>query len=227
MLFFEDALKVALVVHTVNVYTKGSGIRRRHHKAIARAQLVDLSLARWYQCVTRCVRRAFSRDEGCGVVVVIADVDLAKACFERVRAGGIPAPVKGRVGDSRNDVWRSAEGSPVRSVRGIRVEEPVAIDVVKIAVEDGHALPNIEIVPTGLPPIAPVGAAWRIPEDCDRHGGGVSIGECEGHGGFLAQGLWPEPGRWGGMKAFFFATPVAECACGVIGCPGVFLPVGL
>ena len=27
--------------------------------AIARAQLVDTSLTRWYHCVTRCVRKAF------------------------------------------------------------------------------------------------------------------------------------------------------------------------
>jgi Transposase IS200 like len=32
--------------------------------AIARAQLVDVSLARWYHCVTRCVRRAFLLGEG-------------------------------------------------------------------------------------------------------------------------------------------------------------------
>ena len=32
--------------------------------AIARAQLVDVSLTRWYHCVTRCVRRAFSLGEG-------------------------------------------------------------------------------------------------------------------------------------------------------------------
>jgi putative transposase len=31
---------------------------------IARAQLVDVSLARWYHCVTRCVRRAFLLGEG-------------------------------------------------------------------------------------------------------------------------------------------------------------------
>jgi hypothetical protein len=33
---------------------------------IARAQLVDVSLARWYHCVTRCVRRAFLLGEGDG-----------------------------------------------------------------------------------------------------------------------------------------------------------------
>ena len=31
---------------------------------IVRAQLVDVSLARWYHCVTRCVRREFLLGEG-------------------------------------------------------------------------------------------------------------------------------------------------------------------
>ena len=31
---------------------------------MARAHLVDLSLTRWYHCVTRCVRRAFLLAEG-------------------------------------------------------------------------------------------------------------------------------------------------------------------
>ncbi len=31
---------------------------------MARAQLVDVSLARWYHCMTRCVRRAFLLGEG-------------------------------------------------------------------------------------------------------------------------------------------------------------------
>jgi hypothetical protein len=29
---------------------------------VARAQLVDVSLARWYHCISRCVRRAFLFD---------------------------------------------------------------------------------------------------------------------------------------------------------------------
>jgi hypothetical protein len=32
--------------------------------AIARVQLVDVSLTRWYHCVTRSVRRAFLLGEG-------------------------------------------------------------------------------------------------------------------------------------------------------------------
>jgi hypothetical protein len=37
---------------------------RRFTMAIARAQLVDVALTRWYHCVTRCVRRAFLLGEG-------------------------------------------------------------------------------------------------------------------------------------------------------------------
>jgi len=33
---------------------------------IARAHLVDPSVARWYHCITRCVRRAFLLGEGPG-----------------------------------------------------------------------------------------------------------------------------------------------------------------
>ena len=37
---------------------------RRSPMTIARAQLVDTSLTRWYHCVTRCVRKAFLLGEG-------------------------------------------------------------------------------------------------------------------------------------------------------------------
>jgi hypothetical protein len=31
---------------------------------MARSQLVDVSVTRWYHCITRCVRRAFLLSEG-------------------------------------------------------------------------------------------------------------------------------------------------------------------
>jgi hypothetical protein len=32
--------------------------------AIARSQLIDTTVARWYHCISRCVRRAFLLAEG-------------------------------------------------------------------------------------------------------------------------------------------------------------------
>ena len=32
--------------------------------AIARSQLIDTTVARWYHCISRCVRRAFLLNEG-------------------------------------------------------------------------------------------------------------------------------------------------------------------
>ena len=32
--------------------------------AIARSQLIDTTVARWYHCISRCVRRAFLLGEG-------------------------------------------------------------------------------------------------------------------------------------------------------------------
>jgi hypothetical protein len=32
--------------------------------AIARSHIVDMSVTRWYHCVTRCVRRAFLIEKG-------------------------------------------------------------------------------------------------------------------------------------------------------------------
>jgi hypothetical protein len=49
---------------TVNAYSNRCCIHSRHFMTMARAQLVDLSLARWYHCLTRCVRRAFLLGEG-------------------------------------------------------------------------------------------------------------------------------------------------------------------
>ena len=37
---------------------------RRFPIAIARAKLVDVSVARWYHCISRCVRKAFLLGEG-------------------------------------------------------------------------------------------------------------------------------------------------------------------
>jgi hypothetical protein len=37
---------------------------RAAQAALARAQLVDTSVTRWYHCITRCVRRAFLLGEG-------------------------------------------------------------------------------------------------------------------------------------------------------------------
>ena len=53
---------------------------------IARKELVDVSVTRWYHCVTRCVRRAFLLGEG------LLD---RKQCVEaRLQELGIQTPMK-------------------------------------------------------------------------------------------------------------------------------------
>jgi hypothetical protein len=50
---------------------------------IARAQLVDVSLARWYHCISRCVRRAFllrERNHNRNVWLQNRPQELAEIC---------------------------------------------------------------------------------------------------------------------------------------------------
>jgi hypothetical protein len=117
--------------------------------------------------VVRQITNAPSRREVDGIAVVTTNVDLAKTRFESAGATGIPTPIKGCVRDRGDDVGLSAKGGPGRAVGGFSVEEPVTIDAVKAAVEDRHALPNGDIVPTGLLLVAAVRTARRIPENGD------------------------------------------------------------
>src|ERR1700722_10387271 len=53
-----------LAESTVDAHSNTCAFRRRPLMTIARAQLVDVTLTRWYHCITRCVRRAFLLGEG-------------------------------------------------------------------------------------------------------------------------------------------------------------------
>jgi hypothetical protein len=52
--------------------------------AIARAKLADVSVARWYHCVSRCVRKAFVLGEGDD------DLSLFGSVRSKTVAGWIP-----------------------------------------------------------------------------------------------------------------------------------------
>src|SRR5258707_6294181 len=57
-------MPVDLAESTVDAHSNTCAFRRRPLMTIARAQLVDVTLTRWYHCITRCVRRAFLLGEG-------------------------------------------------------------------------------------------------------------------------------------------------------------------